>query len=35
LRCRSCGREFSVDEVVDQLDDELAEQLGGHSADRV
>jgi hypothetical protein len=35
LRCRSCGKEMSVQEYVDSLDEELEEAIGRVRADRV
>lgn len=35
MRCRSCGKEFSVDQIADALDNDLEELLAGVRSDRV
>lgn len=34
LRCRSCEREYTVEQVLEQVDEELEERLGFVPADR-
>jgi hypothetical protein len=34
LRCRSCGREYTVEEVLEQVDEDLEQRLGFVPADR-